>query len=259
MAPRTPTISLAWVSSPQSRPARFPGWNLPWRPSERRHFRENCFGGRTQECEGAGRHATCVGTDRPHRKVHRTSKETAARRGVRSVGVRVEGRVREGVDGGRRALSKLRIDFERPPVRDPPADVHRLQQHVAQLQAQLHQQIISPTTTPQMSGSQGDWLGDEGASSKIPPMPSRAQDLHGWMSHRNQDMRNASEVGDEKAITQVGRLLASGSALSVQTNSDARMDAPPCSRSAMMSSLIEDGDANRRCLALLCSVQNQVR
>ena len=68
-----------------------------------RHSRENCFGGRTQESEGAGRHSTCVGTDRPHRKVHRTSKETAARRGVRSVGARVEGRVREGVDGGRRA------------------------------------------------------------------------------------------------------------------------------------------------------------
>ena len=67
---------------------------------------------------------------------------------------------------------------------------------------------------------------------EIPPIPVSAQELGGWISERNSDLRNALEFGDTTTVAQIGSLLSQG--ISGQ------------SRSSMMESLIEESDAKRR-------------
>ena len=105
-----------------------------------RRNRKECVGGCAQESASTSRGSTSVGADRGHPEVHRARKETGggACRRVRSVGTRVEGRVRQGVVG---RLARLRVEVERPtaPVPDPATEVQRLQHQLAQAQAQLLQ------------------------------------------------------------------------------------------------------------------------
>ena len=48
----------------------------------------------------------------------------------------------------------------------------------------------------------------------IPPMPtSDVQDLAGWMSQRNCELRNAIEFGDPVLVAKIGGLVGQGAAL----------------------------------------------
>ena len=82
------------------------------------------------------------------------------------------------------------------------------------------------------------WMGQGPPSlENIPPMPTTdVQDLEGWLSDRNCDLRNAMEFGDSslKGATHLGHL---GQDVPMQDHT----------KSSMMSSLIDAADAKRRC------------
>ena len=67
------------------------------------------------------------------------------------------------------------------------------------------------------------------------------------MSNRNCEMRNALEFGDASSIAKIGILLSQGAALLASLSRDEPMDGK--SRSSLMSSMIEEADAKRRCVA----------
>ena len=61
---------------------------------------------------------------------------------------------------------------------------------------------------------QGEWISDGATDlAKVPPMPSDLQDLEGWLSNRNCELRNALEHGDATSIAKLGTLLSQGAAL----------------------------------------------
>ena len=76
-----------------------------------------------------------------------------------------------------------------------------------------------------------------------PPIPASAQELGGWISERNCDLRNALEFGDTSTVAQIGSLLSQG----ISQLASVSRDVPDGqSRSSMMESLIEESDAKRR-------------
>ena len=99
-------------------------------------------------------------------------------------------------------------------------------------------------TVPQNKPAQ--WMGNGPPSAEnIPPMPADPQDLEGWLSDRNCELRNAMEFGDVGLVALIGGLVGQGaSQLGLGRHRDVPMDGE--SRSALMSGLIED-QAKRRC------------
>ena len=94
---------------------------------------------------------------------------------------------------------------------------------------------------------QGEWFVDNIPDlTAVPPMPADRQDLEGWISDRNYEMRNAL-FGDASSIAKIGTLLSQGAALLASLSRDERMDGK--SRSSLMSSMIGEADAKRRCVA----------
>ena len=84
------------------------------------------------------------------------------------------------------------------------------------------------------------------SAENIPPMPTNPQDLEGWLSERNCELRNAIEYGDVGLVALVGGLVGQGATqLGLGRHRDVPMDGE--SRSALMSGLIED-QVKRRCL-----------
>ena len=113
--------------------------------------------------------------------------------------------------------------------------------------AKLQRQIDDLTKEREMwkvARKQGVWCSDGPPSAKeIPPIPVSAQELGGWISERNCDLRNALEFGDTSTVAQIGTLLSQGIS---QLASVSRDPADGQSRSSMMESLIEESDAKRR-------------
>ena len=72
------------------------------------------------------------------------------------------------------------------------------------------------------------------------------QDLEGWLSNRNCELRNALEHGDATSIAKLGTLLSQGAALLASITQDEPMDG--MSRSSKMCALIDEADSKRRCL-----------
>ena len=82
----------------------------------------------------------------------------------------------------------------------------------------------------------------------IPPMPSsNLQELQGWLSDRNCELRNALEFGDNTTIAKVGALVGQGTATLSSVAAAGTVDGP--SRSILMAAAIDQADAKRRCLA----------
>ena len=84
---------------------------------------------------------------------------------------------------------------------------------------------------------------------EIPPMPTTdVQEVEGWLSSRNCELRNALEFGDRATIARLGVLVAQGSACLAGLTSDVSMGGPD--QSSLMSALIDKGDAKRRCVSV---------
>ena len=81
---------------------------------------------------------------------------------------------------------------------------------------------------------------------EVPPMPEDRQDLEGWLSCRNCELRNALEFGDGSTVGKVGALVAQGSARMVAFAQDIPMNGQ--AKSSLMSVLIDQADAKRRCI-----------
>ena len=84
---------------------------------------------------------------------------------------------------------------------------------------------------------QGVWCADGPPSmDAIPPMPSTdLQELQGWLSERNCELRNALEFGDTTTIAKLGELVGQGTSAMGST---------------LMSAVIDQAEAKRRCLAV---------
>ena len=93
------------------------------------------------------------------------------------------------------------------------------------------------------------WTGQGPPSQEnIPLMPTtNVQDLEGWLSDRNCDLRNAMEFGDSSLMAKIGLLVGQGATQLGQLGQDVSM--LDHSKSSMMSSLIDTADAKRRCVA----------
>ena len=82
----------------------------------------------------------------------------------------------------------------------------------------------------------------------IPPMPTDFQDLEGWLSDRNCDLRNAIEFGNAGFIGQIGALIGQGALQLGLLGRNTPMDGQ--SKSSLMSSLMDVAEAKRRCIAV---------
>ena len=96
----------------------------------------------------------------------------------------------------------------------------------------------------------GVWMADgPPVLEEIPPMPTAdIQEVEGWLSSRNCELRNALEFGDRATIAKLGVLVAQGSACLAGLNSDVSMGGPD--QSSLMSALIDKGDVKRRCVSV---------
>ena len=80
----------------------------------------------------------------------------------------------------------------------------------------------------------------------IPPMPTDPQELEGWSSDRNCDLRNAIESGNPGLVSQIGCLIGQGAGQVAKVGRGSVVEGQ--SRSEMMSGLIEE-QSKRRCLS----------
>ena len=93
------------------------------------------------------------------------------------------------------------------------------------------------------------WMGEgPPCIETIPPMPTDLQDLEGWLSDRNCDLRNAIEFGNAGLVGQIGILIGQGASQFGSLGRDAPMDGQ--SKSSLMSSLIDVAKAKRRCISV---------
>ena len=80
-------------------------------------------------------------------------------------------------------------------------------------------------------------------------MPSSdLQELQGWLSARNCELRNALEFGDTTTIAKVGALVGQGTAAMGSFAAAGSLDG--ASRSTLMSAVIDQAEAKRRCLVV---------
>ena len=143
-----------------------------------------------------------------------------------------DGEVAEGEERLQQLLSEDALPA--PPAPACPAQVAELQRQIDDLMKEREMWKVAQ--------KQGIWCSDGPPSVKeIPPIPACAQELGGWISERNCDLRNALEFGDTSTIAQIGSLLSKGISQLASVSRDV-----PESRSSMMESLIEESDAKRR-------------
>ena len=112
-----------------------------------------------------------------------------------------------------------------------------------------------------VEGRRGVWMANEPPDvDRVPPIPSQEQHIYDWLSSRNCELRNALEFGDHRTVSKLSSLLAEGCGRLASFGATESMDTS--SRSDLMTALITDGDAKRRCLlgkaALPSTVGNQV-
>ena len=98
----------------------------------------------------------------------------------------------------------------------------------------------------QTAERQGKWMGTgPPCVEAIPPMPTDPQELEGWSSDPNCDLRNAIEFGSG-IVGKIGCLIGQGAGQIAKVGRGSVVEGQ--SRSAMMSDLIEE-QSKRRCLS----------
>ena len=146
------------------------------------------------------------------------------------------------VEDAQRRLVQLQAEVAAPVVQD----VGELQRHIDNL-VKERDQLRKTVCKGVPKSLQGEWFSDGATDlAKVPPMPSDLQDLEGWLSNRNCELRNALEHGDATSIAKLGTLLSQGAALLASITQDEPMDG--MSRSSKMCALIDEADSKRRCL-----------
>ena len=102
---------------------------------------------------------------------------------------------------------------------------------------QLIQERDTLLNNPPKTALPGVWMADgpPPIAQEIPPMPEDRQDLEGWLSCRNCELRNALEFGDVATVGKVGALVAQGSARMVAFAQDVPMNGQ--AKSSLMSVL----------------------
>ena len=97
---------------------------------------------------------------------------------------------------------------------------------------------------------QGVWMGDRPpVVESIPPIPlSSVQDIEGWLSNRNCELRNALEFGDSASVARLGALVAQASAQLASCVQGMQPVGDGQARSFVMAALIDQADAKRRCV-----------
>ena len=107
----------------------------------------------------------------------------------------------------------------------------------------------------------GVWMADgPPVVESIPPVPMTSeQDIEGWLSNRNCELRNALEFGDSATVARVGALVAQGSAQLASLVQGMQPVGDGQARSSLMAALIDQTDAKRRCVEVVPStLGNQV-
>ena len=132
---------------------------------------------------------------------------------------------------------------------------------VAELQSKIDQLIQERDALqkiPPKTALPGLWMADGSPPivQEVPPMPEDRQDLEGWLSCRNCELRNALEFGDVATVGKVGALEAQGSARMVAFAQDVPMNGH--AKSSLMSVLIDQADAKRRCIEATQTEESQV-
>ena len=154
---------------------------------------------------------------------------------------------KEVADGEVR-LEALRAQGTNPPPLAVSSLVSELQQKIDNLVKERDALRPCPDDVgvPKISHK---WMGQGPPSlENIPPMPTTdVQDLEGWLSDRNCDLRNAMEFGDSSLMAKIGLLVGQGATQLGHLGQDVPMQ--DHTKSSMMSSLIDAADAKRRCVA----------
>ena len=148
----------------------------------------------------------------------------------------------EEVAEGERRLAQLQAEASKP------VEVHP---QVSTLQSQIDALIRERDAgRSELESERRDkWMGaGPPRIEAIPPMPTDLQDLEGWLSDRNCDLRNAIEFGNAGLVGQIGALIGQGASQLGSLGRDAPMDGQ--SKSSLMSSLIDVAEAKRRCIAV---------
>ena len=96
----------------------------------------------------------------------------------------------------------------------------------------------------------GVWMADgPPVVESIPPIPmSSVQDIEGWLSNRNCELRNALEFGDSATVARVGALVEQGSAQLASLVQGMLPVGDGQARSSLIAALIDQADAKRRCV-----------
>ena len=155
---------------------------------------------------------------------------------------------------GKSRLSRLESQHLEAPRQQPKPGVTELEQRI---QALVHEcEALRAAATPVLHQEKPIWCSERCPSlDNIPPVPDDVQDVEGWLSCRNCELRNALEFGDPGTIAFLGKLVAEGASKLAVLTEDV-----PMSGLALNNHV--EVDAKRRCLegksTLPSMVGNQV-
>ena len=150
---------------------------------------------------------------------------------------------------GERRLQQLLAEDSSLPAPAAPSQVMELQKQIDELVRERDMLRANHSREPP-----GVWCaGGPPRVQDIRPMPANLQELEGWISERNCDMRNALEFGDSNTVVKVGALVSQGTAQLASISRDVQMDG--LSRSSRIESILEESDAKRRFVQVGASPQ----
>ena len=145
-----------------------------------------------------------------------------------------------GVAEGERRLATLQAEAAQP----VPVGIS----HVAELQQQIDAMVRERDAMRASPVKDGKWTGNGPSHAEnIPAMATDRRDLEGWLSDRNCELRNVMEFGEVGLVVHIGGLVGQGATQLGLLGRDRDVPMEGQSRSALMSSLIDD-QAKRRCL-----------
>ena len=154
----------------------------------------------------------------------------------------------EEVAEGERRLALLQAEVATPGP-DPNVQVTQLQQQIDSLVRErdaLRANAVA-ATVPQDKPVQ--WMGNGPPSvENVPPMPTDLQDLEGWLSDRNCELRNAMEFRNPGLVGQIGPLIGQGARQLEISRDQSNVPMNGQGRSSMMAALIDQADSKRRCI-----------
>ena len=147
-----------------------------------------------------------------------------------------------------RRLALLQAEVATPGP-DPIVQVTQLQQQTDSLVRErdaLRANAVA-ATVPQDKPAQ--WMGNGPPSAEnIPPMAANLQDLEGWFSDRNCELRNAMEFGNPGLVGQIGHLIGLGARQLEISRDQSNVPMNGQGKSSMMAARIDQADAKRRCI-----------